>query len=81
MSRDEILYNDETKLKDLTVGELKDIILEVLSRTLYTTEKHIYHYAPGYCVRPDIETYPNPYIPQGPTCEQTSEITGRPEIC
>ena len=26
----EILYNDETKLKDLTVGQLKDIILETM---------------------------------------------------
>ena len=27
----ELLYNDDTKLRDLTVGQLKDLIIELLA--------------------------------------------------
>lgn len=31
---DEVFYTDETKLKDLTVGQLKDILVETLGNML-----------------------------------------------
>ena len=61
----EILYNDETKLKDLTVGQLKDIILETLSgRTFinYETQgKRTYEYKHVYNVPSPYED-PNTHI-------------------
>ena len=77
----EIFYTDDTKLKDLTVGQLKDIIIEVLSRGMFTRfepERRTYQYEPGYAIpihRPNPD-YVNPYIPQGPTCD-----TNKGETC
>ena len=47
----EVFYNDETMLKDLTVGQLKDIIIETLNRGLFTRfepERRQYIYTEGY---------------------------------
>lgn len=76
---EDILYNDNTKLRDLTVGQLKDIIIEVLSRGLFTRfepERRTYRYEPGYYVTPNtIPTHPEyePYPPKGPYCEAKGE--------
>lgn len=35
MGQDDILYTDETKLKDLTVGQLKDIIIEIINSSSF----------------------------------------------
>ena len=32
----ELFYNDDTKLKDLTVGQLKDLIIEIISNGTFT---------------------------------------------
>ena len=76
---DRLLYSDESKLKDLTVGQLKDIITEVLNRGIFTRfepEKRVYKYETGYYVPKYNPDYENPYIPKGPYC---SENKG--EIC
>ena len=61
----EILYTDETKLKDLTVGQLKDIIIETLSHGLFTRtepERHTYTYNYGYTL-PKKPVYPDTMEP------------------
>ena len=72
----ELFYNDDTKLKDLTVGQLKDLIIEVLSHGVFTRfepEKRTHQYEPGYIVRPSNE--PNPYRPAHEVwCESKGEI-------
>lgn len=69
MSKEEILYTDDTKLKDLTVGQLKDIIVETFSHSVFNTidnSRRYYNYTPGYTV--DTYTKPrNPY--EGPYCQ------------
>ena len=59
--QDTVLYTDDTKLKDLTVGQLKDIIIETLNSRLFnaTTERRMYNYRDGYCFKP------SPSIPDG----------------
>lgn len=58
---EELLYNDDTKLKDLTVGQLKDLIIELLvSNTRY------YNYEKGHFIPPR-----NPYFnPNEPYCSE-----------
>ena len=61
---EELLYNDDTKLKDLTVGQLKDLIFEVLasSHNFYLS-RHEGYFIPQ---RPHIN--PNePYCSEGIT--------------
>ena len=55
---EELLYNDNTKLKDLTVGQLKDLIFEVIasSQHLYTSHNE------GYFI-PQRNPYFNPNEP------------------
>ncbi len=65
----EVIYTDDTMLKDLTVGQLKDIIIETLSQGSLTnveTNRRQYIYSYGYKVdhRP---VYPDPY--NEPYCE------------
>ena len=55
---DEVFYTDETKLKDLTVGQLKDIIIETLNNNIAVLgERRVYEYQKGYQVNP---VYPDP---------------------
>lgn len=68
---DEVFYTDSTKLKDLTVGQLKDIIIETLNHGVFTRfepEKRYYQYETGYIVQPTKPGQENPYIPKGPIC-------------
>lgn len=58
----EILYNDDTELKDLTVGQLRDIIVETLSLMRFEPEKHTYVYSYGY-YKPDKPNYPSTLEP------------------
>ena len=63
---DEVFYTDETKLKDLTVGQLKDIIIETLNSGAFikyepTSERRIYEYKHVYNV-PSPYTDPNTHI-------------------
>lgn len=65
----EILYTNETKLKELTVGQLKDIIVETLSHGTFTRfepEKRYYQYSYGYKTAPN-PAYPDPF--NVPYCE------------
>ena len=56
----DILYNDDTKLKDLTVGQLKDIIIETISGYNFSSfERRQYIYSPGYEIT-QKPVYPNP---------------------
>ena len=58
----DVFYSDDTKLKDLTVGQLKDIIIETLSHGMFTRfepERRQYTYEGKYISRP---VYPNPAI-------------------
>lgn len=66
--KESILYTDETKIKDLTVGQLKDIILEVLLQN--PVSKNItYHYENGYTFKVPLPEHENPHsIPKGPIC-------------
>ena len=61
----EVLYTDETKLKDLTVGQLKDLIIETLnSRTFIKCdpmERRTYQYKSAYEVQSPYED-PNTHI-------------------
>ena len=62
---EEVLYTDDTKLKDLTVGQLKDIIVETLSHGMFTRtepEKHNYVYSYGY-YSPKRPVYPSTLEP------------------
>lgn len=73
-----ILYTNETKLKELTVGQLKDIIVETLSHGTFTRfepEKRYYQYDHGYTVKPNTVPYPQyPYRPnEGPFCESNDK--------
>lgn len=55
----DVFYNNETKLKELTVGQLKDIIVETLNSGLLThfePERRQYKYTPIYVKPP----YPDP---------------------
>ena len=55
---DEVFYTDETKLKDLTVGQLKDIIIETLnSNGAIFGERRTYEYQQVYQLNP---VYPDP---------------------
>ena len=54
----ELLYNDDTELKDLTVGQLRDIIVETLSLMRFEPEKHTYVYSYGY-YKPEKSTHPS----------------------
>lgn len=68
---EEVFYTDDTKLKDLTVGQLKDIIIETLSHGMFTRfepEKRCYHYETGYVIQSPQPGQENPYIPKGPIC-------------
>ena len=61
-----MLYTDDTKLKDLTVGQLKDVILEVLLRNPIL-QNVTYYYNDGYAFKaPDNENPNN--LPKGPIC-------------
>ena len=56
----EVFYTDDTKIKDLTVGQLKDIIIETLNSGLFTRfepERRQYTYTPVYKYTP---VYPDP---------------------
>lgn len=58
-----VIYDDDTMLKDLTVGQLKDIIIETLSRSSLMnveTNRRQYVYSYGYRVEPR-PAYPDPY--------------------
>ena len=47
----DVFYTNETKLKDLTVGQLKDIIIETLNSgvlTRFEPERRQYVYTPMY---------------------------------
>ena len=60
----EVFYTDETKLRDLTVGQLKDIILETLNHVLpirLDSTRHQYTYVGAYENRPK-PIYPEPVI-------------------
>ena len=69
MRENELLYTDETKLKDLTVGQLKDIILEVLNHGTFTRfepEKRLYKYDVPYTTPNKAEPVYDPC--RGPFC-------------
>ena len=54
---DEVFYTDETKLKDLTVGQLKDIIIETLNNNIAVLgERRVYEYHHCYQIN---STYPD----------------------
>lgn len=62
----DILYTNETKLRDLTVGQLKDIIIEILNSGAFikyepTPERRVYEYKHIYSV-PSPYTDPNTHI-------------------
>ena len=57
----DLLYNNETKLKDLTVGQLKDIIIDILGayHRYDILERRQYSYSSGY----EIPSQPRPNDP------------------
>ena len=60
---DSMFYNDDTKLKDLTVGQLKDIIVETLNTEIFRLcaerERRVYEYKHVY--EQKIPVYPDPH--------------------
>lgn len=61
----EVLYTDDTMLKDLTVGQLKDIIIETLSRgSLMNIETNRRQYTYSYTYNVDPKPVdPKPVYP------------------
>ena len=60
----DLLYNNETKLKDLTVGQLKDIIIDMLGayHRYDILERRQYSYSNGYEI-PRVPSHPRPNEP------------------
>ena len=66
----DVFYTDDTKLKDLTVGQLKDIIIETLGHNIVSSERRQYSYIGGYAAQPR-PAYPDPAIE--PYCGLTTD--------
>lgn len=65
----ELFYTDETKVKNLTVGQLKDIIIETLNNSAVPSLKgFIFEAGRGYI--PTRPVYPDPTIE--PYCDNSS---------
>lgn len=58
----DIFYTDETRVKDLTVGQLKDIIMELLSSgRIPSFKNYIFEEGKGKFI-PNRPVYPDPTI-------------------
>lgn len=65
-----VFYTDETKLKDLTVGQLKDIIIETLNSGIFERERRQYIYTSTYGINHKPK-YPDPFTT--PYCKDSGE--------